>query len=60
VKAQREIKELEKKRNEMRKNLFDAQDNVDQKKEKLIEEVESRMKQSIQKNNLFQIEWVLY
>jgi hypothetical protein len=59
VKAQREIKELEKKRNEMRKNLFEAQDNVDKQKEKLIEEVEARMRQNIQKNILFQIGWSL-
>lgn len=59
VKVQREIKELEKKRNEMRKNLFEAQDGVDRQKEKLIENVETRMRQNIQKNILFQIGWCL-
>ena len=59
VGAQREIKTREKKRNEMRMNLFQAQDEIDGKKENLIEEVEARMKQNIKKKNLFKIAWNL-
>lgn len=45
LKAQRVIKEMEKKRNEMRKRLYDAQDEVDSRKEQLIERVEAQLKQ---------------
>jgi superfamily II DNA or RNA helicase len=57
VKAQRQIKEMEKKRNELRMNLYQAQDEIDLKKEKLINEIESRMKQQIETNELFTIKW---
>lgn len=59
VKAQRHIKEMEKKRNELRMNLFQAQDDVDVRKEKLIEEIEARLKQRIEKDELFLIRWQL-
>lgn len=59
VKAQREIKEMEKKRNELRRNLFSAQDEVDNRKEKLIEEIELRMKQKVYLKELFNIRWRL-
>ena len=57
LKIQREIKEMEKKRNEMRRRLFDAQDEVDQRKETLIEHVESMLKQSVTLKELFTIRW---
>jgi Superfamily II DNA and RNA helicases len=57
VKAQRHIKEMEKKRNTLRMNLYQAQDAVDGKKENLIEEIEARLKQKIEKNELFLIRW---
>lgn len=59
VKTQRQIKEMEKKRNELRMNLFKAQDEVDKRKEILIEEIELRMKQKININELFSIRWKL-
>ena len=59
VKAQRQIKEMEKKRNELRQNLYQAQDEIDLRKEKLINEIESRMKQKIETNELFTIKWKL-
>src|SRR3990172_9298783 len=43
----REIKEMEKKRNALRQNLYQAQDEVDSKKENLIKEIEARLKQNI-------------
>jgi len=55
VKVQREIKSLEKKRSEMRRNLFESQDEVDKQKEELIDQIETRMKQSIKKEELFTI-----
>ena len=59
VKLQRVIKELEKKRNEKRKNLFEAQDQIDEKKEKLLNDIESRLEQDIQIKKLFTINWNL-
>src|SRR3972149_4398621 len=59
VAAQREIKEMEKKRNTLRQNLYQAQDEVDGRKEKLINEIEERIKQRIAKEALFIIRWKL-
>lgn len=59
VQAQRHIKELEKKRNSMRMNLYQHQDEVDNKKDNLIEEVEARLKQRIEKKELFSVKWRL-
>ncbi len=59
VKSQRQIKEMEKKRNALRMNLFQAQDEVDSRKEKLIEEIEVCLKQRIEKNRLFLVRWKL-
>lgn len=57
LKMQKEIKELEKKRNNLRLNLFEEQDKVDNNKEKFIEEIESKMKQKIEVQELFKIKW---
>lgn len=54
---QKEIKELEKKRNNLRFNLFEEQDKVDEKKEKLIADIENKMKQKIDIEELFSIKW---
>ena len=54
---QKEIKELEKKRNNLRLNLFEEQDKVDERKEKLIDNIENKMKQKIDVEELFKIKW---
>jgi ERCC4-related helicase len=59
VAAQREIKDLEKKRNEWRYRLYHEQDQQDDLKEKLILEIEGRMAQKIEKKGLFKIRWSL-
>jgi ERCC4-related helicase len=59
VSAQREIKDMEKKRNELRRNLFLAQDEVDKRKEKIIEDIEARLQQKIETKELFTIRWSL-
>jgi len=59
VKAQRQIKEMKKKRNELRLNLYQAQDEIDKRKENLIEEIETRIKQIIETNPLFLVKWKL-
>jgi len=55
VKLQREIKDLEKKRNEMRQKLYQAQDEVDVKKDSLLVRVEAQLKQKMNLTTLFTI-----
>ncbi|MEI8120435.1 MAG: SNF2-related protein [bacterium] len=57
VKAHREIKDLEKSRNDMRLNLYQAQDDVENQKERLIEKIEARLKQNVNKTDIFTIRW---
>jgi len=57
VKLQREIKDLEKKRNEMRQKLYQSQDDVDTRKEGLLEKVESQLNQNTNLKPLFTIRW---
>ena len=57
VTLQREIKDLEKKRNDMRQKLYQSQDEVDAKKEDLLGRVESQLKQKIILKPLFTIKW---
>jgi adenine-specific DNA-methyltransferase len=57
LKAQKDIKELEKKRNNKRRTLFEAQDEIDSRKEGLIEGVEARLRQQIRDDKLFAIRW---
>ncbi|MFN8330823.1 MAG: SNF2-related protein [Saprospiraceae bacterium] len=59
VKAQRAIKDLEKKRSEKRQHLFEAQDLIDDKKENLLTEIEQRLRQEINTTELFTIKWTL-
>ncbi|WP_028975449.1 SNF2-related protein [Spirochaeta cellobiosiphila] len=59
VSEQREIKKLESQRNEKRKFLFTAQDDIEEKKEGLIDNIESRMNQEITETELFTIRWEL-
>lgn len=55
--AQKAIKELEKKRHALRRNLFEAQDEIENRKEGLIADVEARLKQQITTKELFAIRW---
>lgn len=57
VAEQRIIKELEKKRSDKRKNLFEAQDEIDVKKDTLLSRVESMLEQKIEQTELFTIRW---
>ncbi len=54
---QKAIKEMELKRNKMRKELFDSQDLVDQQKDDLIRKIEANLKQNIKEEDLFLIRW---
>jgi len=57
VKAQRVIKEMEKKRSEKRQTLFAAQDDIDGRKDDLLTDIESRLNQRIEQKELFTINW---
>ncbi len=57
LKAQKEIKDWEKKRNEMRKRLFETQDEVELNKEKLLASVEARLTQQSKLEPLYTIRW---
>jgi len=57
LQVQKEIKQMEKKRNEMRQKLFEAQDDVEDKKDELIERVEAQLKQNATLSPLFTIRW---
>lgn len=57
VKAQRVIKELEKKRSDKRRSLYETQDEIDEKKEVLLIDVEKRLKQKVDSLELFTIKW---
>lgn len=59
VKEQRAIKDLEKKRNEKRKHLFEAQDQIDDKKDDVLSNIEKRLAQRIEEKELFTIKWEL-
>ncbi len=57
VKAHRAIKDLEKSRNDMRLNLYQAQDDVEKQKESLIGQIEARLKQNVTTTDIFTIRW---
>jgi ERCC4-related helicase len=57
VKAQRDIKNQEKKRNDKRKNLFEEQDRIEAEKERLLSDIEKRMSLNHKQNEIFKIKW---
>lgn len=59
VAAQRNIKELEKKRADKRQNLYEAQDEVDEQKEELLIKVEKMLEQKVEESELFTLRWRL-
>lgn len=59
VKAQRAIKEMENLRNEKRNRLYAAQDEIDARKETLLDDVEQRLQQRLERNPLFTIRWTI-
>lgn len=57
--GQKHVKALEAERNQKRRSLFDAQDQVDQQREELIEVIEGKLNQAAELKPLFRIRWVL-
>ncbi|HEV8713825.1 MAG TPA: hypothetical protein VGX03_13495 [Candidatus Binatia bacterium] len=57
--GQKQIKALESQRNGKRRALFDAQDEIDRRREKLIADIEEKLQQKIEVTNLFTLRWRL-
>lgn len=57
--GQKQIKVLESRRNDKRRSLFEAQDRVDQQREELIANIESKLTQNSGLQQLFTIRWAL-
>ena len=55
----RKAKDLEAERSRKRRSLYDAQDEIDRRKETLIGEVEGRLKQKVESERLFTIRWTV-
>ena len=57
--AQKQIRSLESNRNERRKSLYDAQDQVDKQREALIGQIEAQLTQRVSLSDIFSIRWTL-
>jgi len=57
--GQKQIKAIETQRNQKRRTLFDAQDQVDSQRDELIEKIESKLIQESHSEKLFQLRWQL-
>jgi hypothetical protein len=57
--GQKQIKALEAQRNQKRRALFDAQDQVDKQREELIAVIEGKLNQATTMQQLFTLRWVL-
>ena len=57
--GQKQVKDLEKQRNQKRRSLFDAQDQVDEQRDRLITQIEGKLEQTSERQALFTIQWQL-
>jgi hypothetical protein len=57
--GQKQVKELEKQRNQKRRSLYDAQDEVDRRRDELIAQIEGKLEQKAELQSLFTIRWSL-
>lgn len=57
--GQKQIKALEQQRNAKRRALFDAQDEIDRQRERLIAEIEGKLQQRTSLFELFRVRWKL-
>ncbi|TRZ68040.1 MAG: DEAD/DEAH box helicase [Rhodocyclaceae bacterium] len=57
--GQKQIRALEGQRNDKRRSLFDAQDQVDKQRDELIVAIEGKLSQSVKTERLFAIRWFL-
>ena len=59
ITAQKRVNELEQQRNHKKRNLFEAQDQIEQRKDSLIGEVEARLQQSTERQEIFTVRWTV-
>ncbi len=57
--AQKRLKQAESERNKKRRELYDAQDEIDQQREVLIAKIEGQLKMSEDIEPLFSMRWEL-
>jgi adenine-specific DNA-methyltransferase len=58
--GQKQLKSLEGQRNNKRKSLFDAQDEIDERREQLIKAIEGKLTQKLHTQIIMQIRWKFY
>ncbi len=56
---QKQLRDMERRRNLKRRELFDAQDTIDQQREELIGKIEKQLKHSSEVKSLFTLQWRL-
>lgn len=59
VAAQKRVNELETQRNHKKRTLFDAQDQIEQRKDELITDMQARLQQKTARQEVFTIRWRL-
>ena len=59
LQCQKRQRELEDKRNQLRRKIFDRQDEIDGQRNRLIEALESRLDRKMQTTAVFTIQWSL-
>jgi hypothetical protein len=57
--GQKQVKALEAQRNAKRRALFDAQDDIDRRREQLIAEIEGKLQQKVSRQKVFSLRWRL-
>lgn len=55
--GQKQIKAIEAERGKRRRALFDAQDEIDRRRERLISEIEEKLQQKVNSEQLFTVRW---
>jgi adenine-specific DNA-methyltransferase len=55
--GQKQIKALESQRNQKRRSLFEAQDEVDRQRDELIAQIEGKLQQRVESDQMFMIRW---
>lgn len=56
---QKQQRELEEKRGQLRRKIFDRQDEIDGQRNRLIDELEARLQRNVQSSNKFFVQWEL-
>lgn len=59
LEGQKQVKALESQRNAKRRALFDTQDEIDRRRDRLIAEIEGKLQQRVSQETLFSIRWTL-